>query len=116
MGNRATCRVIDMETMAELIHVDVEIPMNRYQSALAWTADGRRLAVALSSGKIHVFGVPDARAGSRVFNAGTASFFDWSRERTAVRLLDPGRPSPRRPADDRAADPPRARRCCCPRW
>jgi WD40 repeat protein len=78
VGTRATCRVVDMETMDELMRVELEIPMNRYQAALAWSPDGRRLAAGFSQGKVYVFSVPKDRSESRIINAGTAASFDWS--------------------------------------
>jgi WD40 repeat protein len=77
-GNRATCRVVAIETAETLFRVEVEIPMNRYQSALAWSPDGKRLAAGFSQGKVYVYNVPADRREVRVFNAGAARFFDWS--------------------------------------
>lgn len=78
VGTRATCRVVDMDTMDELMRVEVEIPMNRYQAALAWSPDGRRLAAGFSQGKVCVYNVPKDQGEIRVLNVGTAGFFEWS--------------------------------------
>jgi WD40 repeat protein len=78
VGSRATGRVLDVETHEELFRVEVEIPMNRYGSALAWSPDGRRIATGFSQGKVLIFKVPRDRSESRIFNAGTAGFFEWS--------------------------------------
>src|SRR5205823_7117585 len=75
---RATCRVLDMDTSHELMRVDVEIPMNRYQSALAWSPDGHRLAAGFSQGKVYIFNPPEDRSETRIVNTGTAAFFEWS--------------------------------------
>ena len=60
-----------------LTNVELEIPMNRYQSALAWSHDGRRLAVGLSHGKVFVHEVPRDRSEIRSTNCGPAEFFEW---------------------------------------
>ena len=78
VGSRATCRVIDMDTSEELMNVDVEIPMNRYQSALAWSPDGRHLAAGFSQGKVFVYAVAADRSANRTTNCGPAEFFKWS--------------------------------------
>ncbi|MDB5351512.1 MAG: hypothetical protein JWN86_2759 [Planctomycetota bacterium] len=78
VGTRATCRVIDMATMNELMRVDVSIPMNRYQCALSWSGDGKRLAAGFSQGKVSIYDVPRDRGEARVFNTGTATLFGWS--------------------------------------
>jgi WD40 repeat protein len=77
-GSRATCRVVDMETAGDLFRVEAEIPMNRYQSVLTWSPDGKRLAAGFSQGKVYVYSVPKERGEVRVFNTGAARFFDWS--------------------------------------
>jgi WD40 repeat protein len=79
-GNRAACRVIDMETSADLLRVDSEIPMNNFNSALAWSPDGKRLAAGYAQGKVYVFRVPKDRREVRMLNTGPASFFEWSRD------------------------------------
>ena len=55
------------------MNVAVEIPMNRYQSALAWSQDGRRLAVGLSHGKVFVYEVPRRPSEIRSTNCGPAA-------------------------------------------
>src|SRR5262249_28144638 len=57
-GARATCRVVDMVDSVELFRIDVEIPVNRHQFALAWSPDGSRLATSLSQGNVYVLRVP----------------------------------------------------------
>jgi WD40 repeat protein len=76
-GTRATGRVLDMDTSDDLMRVDVEIPMNRYQSALAWSPDGRRLAAGFSQGKVYVYQVPNDRGELRIVNTGPSAFFEW---------------------------------------
>jgi hypothetical protein len=49
-----------------------------YQSALAWSPDGRRLAAGFSQGKVSIYNPPKDRSELRIVNTGTASFFEWS--------------------------------------
>ncbi len=77
-GSRATCRVVDVDSSADLFRVDSEIRMNDYRSALAWSPDGHRIAAGFSDGKVYVYRVPGERGEVRMFNAGPASFFAWS--------------------------------------
>jgi WD40 repeat protein len=77
-GERATCRVFEMDTVLELFRVDAQIPMNNYNSALAWSPDGRRLAAGFAQGKVYVYAVPSNQAEARVWSAGPASQFEWS--------------------------------------
>jgi WD40 repeat protein len=77
-GSRATCRILDLDRVDELMRVEAEIPMNRYQSAVAWSPDGRRLATGFSQGKVYVYGSPKNRGDVRVLNTGKAAFFQWS--------------------------------------
>jgi WD40 repeat protein len=78
LGDRATCRVVVMETALELFRVNSQIPMNNYNSALAWSPDGRRLAAGFAQGKVYVYGVPSDRAEARTWSAGPASLFEWN--------------------------------------
>jgi WD40 repeat protein len=66
-----------MDTSDELMRVDLEIPMNRYQSTFAWSPDGRRLAAGLSQGKVYVYNAPKDRTEIRIFNTGPAAYFEW---------------------------------------
>jgi WD40 repeat protein len=77
VGTRATLRVLDLETRAEISRLDLEIPMNRYQAAMAWHPDGKRLAVGLSQGKVYVVGVPAGPGEVRIVNAGPSWLFAW---------------------------------------
>jgi WD40 repeat protein len=79
-GNRATCRVVDMESATDLFWVESDIPMNNYRSALAWSPDGKRLAAGFSQGKVYVYSVPSDRDEVRMLDAGPASFLEWSRD------------------------------------
>jgi WD40 repeat protein len=79
-GNRATCRVVEMDSSAELFRVQSEIPMNDYRSALAWSPDGKRFAAGFSQGKVYVYRAPSQRADVRMVNAGPAPLFEWSRD------------------------------------
>jgi WD40 repeat protein len=79
-GSRATCRVVEVDTGADLFRVESDIPMNDYRSALAWSPDGQRLAAGFSQGKVSVHGVPSRRSETRILNAGPASLFAWSHD------------------------------------
>jgi WD40 repeat protein len=78
LGTHATCRVLDMDSSDDLLRVDVDIPMNNYQSALAWSPDGRRLATGFAQGRVNVYDVPKDHSEIRIVNLGTAAFFNWS--------------------------------------
>jgi WD40 repeat protein len=77
-GSRATCRVVNIETSADLLRVESEIPMNNYGSALAWSPDGQYLAAGFAQGKIYIYGVPADRPQVRFLSAGPAPVFEWS--------------------------------------
>jgi WD40 repeat protein len=81
-GERATCRVVDMDSALELFRVNSQIPMNNYNSALAWSPDGRYLAAGFAQGKVYVYSVPAGRAEVRLLNAGPSTLFEWSRDGT----------------------------------
>jgi WD40 repeat protein len=86
-GTQATCRVIDIDTYAELLRVTVAIPINHYQSALAWSADGSRLATGFSDGKVRVYSVPKEMSGVRTLDVGAAGLFQWSPDGRRYALL-----------------------------
>lgn len=78
VGTRATVRIVDIGTSDDLMRADVEIPMNRYQAALAWSPDGRRVAAGFSQGKVRVFRAPKDLSEARGINTGEATLFAWS--------------------------------------
>jgi WD40 repeat protein len=77
-GAKATCRVIDINSAQELLRVPIEIPMNHFQAALAWSPDGTLLAAGFASGKVYVYTVPHDLSDVRCLNAGAVRFFQWN--------------------------------------
>jgi WD40 repeat protein len=76
--NTVVCRVVDVVTKDEVLRGEAEIRVNDFNSTMAWSRDGRRLATGFSRGKASIHDMPTGHGAARSLNIPNLRLFEWS--------------------------------------